>query len=111
MLMNYKYVIAGADNDFYDIAFEDVRNKDKNITYLRTAMDFSNPMIRFLRNLHFSGRANMIFNLPGKFIWNRFTFENPYKNTDKICRARSFRIITKEISRMQNSLLFSGFSK
>lgn len=85
MLMNYKYVIAGADNDFYDIAFEDVRNKDKNITYLRTAMDFSNPMIRFLRNLHFSGRANMIFNLPGKFIWNRFTFENPYKNTDKIC--------------------------
>lgn len=45
--MNYKYVIAGADNDFYDIAFEDVRNKDKNITYLRTAMDYSNPVIRF----------------------------------------------------------------
>ena len=22
--MNYKYVIAGADNDFYDIAFKDV---------------------------------------------------------------------------------------
>ena len=83
--MNYKYVIAGADNDFYDIAFNDVRNKDKNITYLRTAMDYSNPVIRFLRNRHFSGRANNIINLPGKFIWNRFTFENPYKNTDKIC--------------------------
>ena len=39
--MNYKYVIAGADNDFYDIAFKDVRNKDKNITYLRTAMAVS----------------------------------------------------------------------
>ena len=83
--MNYKYVIAGADNDFYDIAFNDVRNKDNNITYLRTAMDYSNPVIRFLRNRHFSGRANNIINLPGKFIWNRFTFENPYKNTDKIC--------------------------
>lgn len=83
--MKYKYVIAGADNDFYDVAFKDVRNKDKNITYLRTAMELSNPVVRFLRNRHFGRHINMIINLPCKSIWNRFTFANPYKRTDKLC--------------------------
>ena len=83
--MKYKYVIAGADNDFYDVAFEAVRNKHEDITYLRTPMELSPPIIRFLRDRHFGRRINMIVNLPFKSIWNRFMFNNPYTKSDDLC--------------------------
>ena len=83
-MLNYKYIIGGSPNDYYDACYSDVINCPE-VEYFRTPIDGANPVLRFLFNRHFGGKINLFIDLPGKSFWNRYMLKGNQKKTDKVC--------------------------
>lgn len=73
----------GFGNDYYLQAFSDLKTLD-NVVYL------SDDILKDLKNnnllykLHL-GRINRLFNLPFKWIWNKYYFHNTFENNNALC--------------------------
>lgn len=98
--MKYKYVVGGAQNDFYLASYADIMDRD-DIVYRRSEMDGNNRILSILREKHFSKRINSIVDLPGKSIWNSLYFKNSYDCNEKVC----FILFARYISNIQYGMI------
>lgn len=98
--MEYKYVVGGSENDYYEAAYADVK-RDPEAVYDDTLIPFKSRIVNFLYNHHFGVRINAIIDLPGKGIWNRFYLKNDFSRDDNIC----FVLFTRYLPLVRYGLL------
>lgn len=82
--MRYNYVIFGSENELYKASYADLYGKS-NAKYLWRRIDSENTLITFLYRLHTSPKSNKLFNLPGKFYWNKWAFRGIFDNDLPLC--------------------------
>lgn len=98
--MEYKFVVGGAENDYYEAAYADVK-RDSEAVYVDTLIPFKSGLINFVYNHHFGVRISRIVNLPGKSLWNRFYLKNDFSRDDKVC----FVLFTRYLPLVRYGLL------
>lgn len=84
METKYNYVIFGAEWDLYECAFSELNNKEYAI-YIPGCKPPRNTLKGKLYRMHFRPELNRYIKIPLKNIWNRFYFENTFKDNKPIC--------------------------
>jgi hypothetical protein len=80
----YNFVFFSTPSDFYDIAYKDIRHL-QNVRYIRNILEPKNVLLKFCFKFHFYFQyKNKIYN-PFKAIWNKYLFENDFKDDNPIC--------------------------
>lgn len=82
--MKYNYVILGSPEDYYKVAYGEL--KDKEYAYcLMDGIDCRSKLIQYLFKIHTSKTTQKIINLPFKEIWNSYIFRHPFSDDKPIC--------------------------
>lgn len=79
-MRHYNYVIFGSDWDLYVQSYSDLFALD-DVIYIRDTILMSN----WLRRIHLSKKVNSIIKLPYKSLWNKYLFNNRFRDGRPLC--------------------------
>lgn len=80
--MKYNYVIFGSESEYYKYSYKELNSNDGAMYFSEPSL---NKAINTIRKFHMTPRINRFINLPGKGIWNKIIFRNPFRNQKPIC--------------------------
>jgi hypothetical protein len=77
-----KYICIGVKNSISKFIFSDLQ-KIENIIIKEHPYDLKNPVLNYINSIHFSNKANKLFQAPFKGIWNKYNCLNKIEFEEK----------------------------